>query len=124
MTSKAGIWCIVVIALVTGRTLIGNRRVCAIERIIIVVIDQRRRCPARIGSMTGCTVRRKAQCRMPRVDGLIVIIDVTCLAIRWRACISIGVTTDTIDYQVGARQWKGRLVVIKCPIRTARRVAG
>lgn len=122
MTSEAGIRRIVVVALVTRRTLIGNRRVCSIERVIIVVIDERRRRPSRIRGMTGCAIRRETQGCMSRVDRLIVIIDVTCLAISGCACISICMTTDTVHYQVRACQWEGGLVVIKCAFGTASRV--
>ena len=58
VTTRAGVWRSIVIAVVAARAIIGNARMCAVQRIIIIVCWETRRFPARRGGMAGLAIRR------------------------------------------------------------------
>ena len=77
MTAIAGIWCRVIITVMTRRTIIGNRGMCTVQSIIIVVYRERGRIPARCSRMAHCAIRRNAQRYVVRVGGLVKICRMT-----------------------------------------------
>ena len=79
VTAYTGVGRIVVIAVMTGSTVIGNGRMRAIERIVIVVVGKRCRCPAGLGGVATGTVIAKAQGYVVGVAGLV---EVRCMAAR------------------------------------------
>ena len=67
MAAVAGIRCVVVVAVVAGSTIIGNARMRAVQRIVIVVNGECSRFPARVGGMAHRTIRRNIQGGVIRV---------------------------------------------------------
>ncbi len=70
---------IVVIAVMAGRTIIGNRRMSAKQLIIIIVDREGRRVPIRVGRVAHITVRRYAQSDVVRVRRAV---EIRCMAAR------------------------------------------
>ncbi len=60
MTSETGIGRIIVVAVVTGSTIIGYGSVGAVQGIIIIVIGKGCRHPVGVGGMTGRAIHGKA----------------------------------------------------------------
>ena len=79
VAAYTGVGRIVVIAVVTGSTIIGNGRMRAIERIVVVVVGKRCRRPAGLGGVATGTVIAKAQGYVVGVAGLV---EVRCMAAR------------------------------------------
>ena len=77
VAANTGVGCIVVIAVVTGSTVVGNSRVRPVERIVIVVIGKRSRRPARLGRMATGAVIAKAQ---RYVVGIARLIEISAMA--------------------------------------------
>ena len=73
MTPKTGIWCVVVVSVVAGGTVVGNSRVCAVEWIKIVVDGKGCRRPIRRGGVAACAIRRQIQRHVVWVGTLVVI---------------------------------------------------
>lgn len=57
VAAVACVWGIVVIPVVAGRAVIGNRCVCAINDPVIIVLRESRRRPTGIGSVTLGAIR-------------------------------------------------------------------
>ena len=77
VAAYAGIRRVVVVAVVTSRTVISNTCVRAIEGIVVVVVGKSRRCPAGLGGVAARTVVAEAQRYVVGVAGLIEISTVT-----------------------------------------------
>ena len=73
VAAHAGVGRIVVITVVAGHTVIGNSRMRAIERIVVVVVGKSRRCPAGLGGVAARTVIAEAQRHVVGVAGLVKI---------------------------------------------------
>ena len=73
VTSHTGIRCIVVVAVVTGCTVVGNGCVRSDQLVEVVVYRECGRCPSRIGSVAGFTSRWQVKRRVIRVDTLVVV---------------------------------------------------
>ena len=73
MTSRTGIRCIVIIAVVAGSTIIGNCSVRPVQGIVIIVNRESSRIPAGCCCMTHFTVSRYTERHVIRVGRLIEI---------------------------------------------------
>lgn len=82
MASKTGIRRIVVLPVVTGCAVVGNRGVRAVEGVIVVVNGKSSRCPIRRGGVAACAIGREIQRYVVWVGTLVVIR-------RMAACTSI-----------------------------------
>lgn len=123
MTTRASIWRVGIIAVVAGGTIRRNRRVCAIQRVIIVVNSKGCWRPAGRRMAAG-TIRRERQCRMAGVAALIVIGHMATRTIGRRARVPRCMALRTIYRQVRPRQRKIRFAVVEHIRRVAARVAG
>ncbi len=73
MAAHTGIRRIVVIPIMAGRTIIGNRRVRPINDPIGIVNSKGRRHPVGLGGMTALAIGRNTQCRMIGINTLVEI---------------------------------------------------
>ena len=88
VATKTGVWCIVVISVMAGITVIGNSRVCADNRIETIVIKGRRN-PG-VFRMATLAIRRELRRRVVWIRRLIVGRSVTTKAgIRRIVVISV-----------------------------------
>ena len=77
VTSHAGIGCVVIVAMVTSSTIVGNVGMRTDQGIIIVVNREGSGFPARRRGMAHGTISRNVQQRMFRIEAGIVICLVT-----------------------------------------------
>ncbi len=106
VTAVAGIRCGVIVAVVAIGAVVGDGRVCPVQRIIIVVDRERRRFPARRGRVAHRTIRREVQRYVVWIGGLIEIRAVTAVTSVRRVGESPVVTRIAIagDRNVRARE--------------------
>ena len=76
MTSGTGIWCVVIVTIVAGRTVAGYSRVRTNQLVEVVVYGEGSRCPSCIGGVAGFTTRGQIQRNVAGIDTLCVIIGV------------------------------------------------
>jgi hypothetical protein len=87
MTTGTGVWCIVVITIMTSRAVVGNGCVCSDELIEVIVNGESSWCPSRICGMTCFTGCGQIECQVTWISaGCIVIGMATCAC-----CGQIGV---------------------------------
>lgn len=122
MAACAGVWRIVVTALVTCGAIIRHSGMRPIERIIVVVNGKRRRLPA-IGRVAFRTIRRDGQRRVIWIGGLVIVRCMATCASRGRAGKTRRMAVDTIGRQVCARERECRRIMIKYIGGIARRMA-
>ena len=115
---------IVVIAVVTGGAVIGNSRMCPVERIEIVVVVKARRRPAASSSMTACAIGAKIEGYVVRIVGLTKGRNVAVGTVGGCTRKSGGMALHTICAQVSSGEGERRGVVVKNQIGIARWVAG
>ena len=53
MTTGTGVWCIVVITIMTSRAVVGDGCVCSDELIEVIVNGESGWCPSRLGGVAG-----------------------------------------------------------------------
>jgi len=126
VASDTGIWRIVVIAVVAGRTIIGDGSVSAIQLIVVVVNIESRGLPSGLGGVAAFAVRWQAKISMVWVGCCVVVVRMTSGAGVRRIGIIAVVTSVTVvcNRDMSARHDEV-LVVIEgtwCP--TAFTVAG
>ena len=115
----------VVVREVTGVTVRGSTRipvamalqavsvhVRTLQREARIVVIERTRLPSRLG-MTGRAVRREARSHVIRIRGPVVIGHMTSIAVRWRACIPVGMALDAVHVGVRALERKARAVMVE-----------
>ena len=124
VTAKTLIGRVVVIAVVTGSTIIGNGGMSAVQCIVVVVDGEGSRCPARFGGMAGCTIRWQSQSNVIRIGGLVEIRQVAGVAIGRGSCIAATVAGCAFCNYVCTGQGECRAVVVKHQICIAGGVAG
>jgi hypothetical protein len=126
VTAVAGIRRGVVIAVVASGAVVGDGRVCSVQRIIIVVYRERGRFPAGHGRVAHRTIRREVQCHVVRIGGLIEIRAVTAVTSVWRVGEIAVVTCITIagNRNVRARERINNTVVKRRGRPSCFRVAG
>ena len=61
VASGTGVRCVVVVAIVAGRTVVGDGGVSPVQRIIIIVDGEGGRGPSGIGGMAAGTIHRKSE---------------------------------------------------------------
>jgi len=98
----------------TGQT--GQHRMSAGQRELSLIVIKSCRRPGR-GTVAFRTIMAKTVRDMIRIGYRIIVLLVTGVAIRWRTRISIGVTGDALERQMGAGQRKLCLVVVECSRR-------
>ncbi len=103
MAAVTGIGRIVVIPVVTNGTIVCNRRMCTVQRIIIVVNRESSRRPPRSGRMAHGTIRRDIQIQVFGIGGLVKIRRVTSRALCGRTCVSVRMTLNTVSRQMRTR---------------------
>lgn len=91
MAAIAGGWRVGVIAVVTGRTIVGNGRMGSIQWPVVVVDGEGRRHPLRRGGVTHVAVRGNGQRHVVRVHTGIIGRQVAALATGRRVAV---VATD------------------------------
>ena len=77
VTTIARIGCIIVIAIMTGRTVVGNGSVSPQQLIEVIVNGESRRRPSRVSGMTGFAGNRQIERNVIRIDTLVVVRLVT-----------------------------------------------
>lgn len=77
VTTRTGIGCVLIVTIMTCGAVLGNGNMGPINDPIIIMLGKFCRTPTRICRMTGGTIGRKSQCTMVRIDGLIVIRQMT-----------------------------------------------
>ena len=125
MATGAGIGRVVVVAVVAGRTIIGDRQVPSVQDPVIVMDGEGGRTPSRRRGMAGCTVRWEVECGMVGVGRLVVIRQVASLAGVRGIVIVAGMTSGTVvgDGQVRSIQHP-EVVVVRELGRAPPRVGG
>ena len=123
VAAGTGIRGVVVVAVVTSGTLVGNGCVRPIQLVIIVVDGECSRLPAGSGVAT-CTIRRYSECGMARIGALIVIRRMATRAIGRGAGISGCVAIDAGGRLVRPGQREISIVVIESGAYISCRVAG
>ncbi len=84
MTTYAGIRCIIVVAIVTGSTVVCYSSMSPFQYIEVIMTREGRRTPVRVRRMTGRTVRRQAQAIVIRIRRLVEVCRMAGGTIRWR----------------------------------------
>lgn len=59
MAPRAVIWRVVVVTVVASRTIVGNRCMCPVQRVITIVVVKTGRVPTWLRRVAGGTIRRK-----------------------------------------------------------------
>lgn len=121
VAARTGVRRIIVVAVVAGRTVVGDSRMCAVQRVIIIVDGKNSRRPAG-GRMAGCAIGRYGESRMVWIIALIIIRRMAGRTLRRSAGIPRGVALGTIHPQVRARQREIGLSVVKNIVRISGRV--
>lgn len=96
MAAKTGIGCVVVIILVTGKTVGGNAQVSACQWVIIFMDREGGRLPARLGGVTGFAGVWDANRLVIGVGGLVKQVSMAIAANSGGAGVAIGMTSDAI----------------------------
>ena len=73
MAAVAGVWRVVVIAVVTNSAVVGDGRVGAMQGIVIIMDRERGRLPVRRRSVTHGAIRREVERCVFWIDAAIVI---------------------------------------------------
>ena len=100
VTPCTSIRCTVVIPVVADSTVIGNHRVCPVQRVIVVVDRESGRRPARSRGMAHRAIGRKAQGNVIGVQRQIKIGGMAGRALYGCTCISICMALDAIHRKV------------------------
>ena len=116
MTTHTSIWCVVIIPVVAGYTLIGDHRMRTLKHVIIIVYTKGGRVPVGRRCMTRRTIRRYAERKVIRIGGLIIICRVTCVTIRRCTLKSVRMAIKAINHGVRPGQREVRGIVIKIDI--------
>ena len=124
VAAHTGIGRIVVISIMTSRTIIRNSRMRPVERIIIIVHAKTSRRPARRRCMAARTVRIKPQRYMVGISRLIEIRRVTGRTGRRSTFKTRTVAVQTVDTHMRSREREGGGVVVKNQIGITGRMAG
>lgn len=103
MATCTGIRGGIVIPVMAGSTIVRNSRVCPVQGIKIVVDREARRFPTWRSGMAQGTIRRKAQCLVVGIDGLVKIWGMTSGTFCWCTDITIRMALNTIRRKVRAR---------------------
>ena len=88
MAARTGVGCVIVVAVVAFSAVIGNGRVCAVQRVKIVVVRECRRLPAS-GGMAGGTIHGKPERCMIRISRSIIAVGMTGSTLRWCTRVTI-----------------------------------
>ena len=115
VAAVTGVGRVVVIAVMTGGAVVGNERMRAVQRIIIVVNIECSRRPAGCGGVATRAIRRKVQRHVVRVGALVVIVRVTARAGVGRiVVVAVDVTGITVagNGDVRARE-RIKIVVVE-----------
>ena len=110
---EACIGCIVVVAVVTGSTVIGYSGMSSRYDIIIVVVGKGGRTPPRCRGMARIAICRQTKRRVVWIDGLIKILDVTRRTVIGRTLESAGVALQTGQAIMGPCQDKTGCIMVK-----------
>ncbi len=124
VATRTGVRRIRVVAVVAHGTVVRNRRVCPVQHVIVVVDRERRRRPARLRTVASRTIRRQPEHRMVGIGRLVVVGQVTGVAIQGRTRVPVRVATYARSPQMRPRQRKGRRIVVEHVVRFPRRVTG
>ncbi len=124
VATRTGVRRIRVVAVVAHGTVVRNRRVCPVQHVIVVVDRERRRRPARLRTVASRTIRRQPEHRMVGIGRLVVVGQVTGVAIQGRTRVPVRVATYARSPQMRPRQRKGRRIVVEHVVRIPRRVTG
>ena len=108
VAALAGVWRVVVIALVAVGTLVPNGCVGSGQHIIIVVDGEGGRRPPGVGGVTGVTFCREPKGDVTRVDRLVVIRHVASGTLGWRSCVTGTVAPGTFSGGMGTGQGEAR----------------
>lgn len=123
VATGTGIRRVVVVAIVTSCTIIGNAGVGAVQGVIVVVDGERSRRPAG-RCMAVFTIGRNANCLVVRICTLIVIYRMAGYTFGRSAGETIGMAIDTSSCQVRPGQREVCGVVVKRIIGISGRVTG
>jgi hypothetical protein len=115
---------IVVIAIVTNCTIVGDGGMRTIQCVKTVVVGKTGRIPSWFCRVTGGTVRGKSECVVVGVTGLVEIAGMAESAIRWSARIPCGMALYTFRRGVASGQRECCRIVVEDEIGITRRVAG
>ena len=96
MTSKTRIWGIIIVTIVAGSTIIGNRNMCAGYNVIIIMVGECSRAPARSCSMTCSAIGRYTRRNVIGIERRIKICLVTAYTGIWRIVVIAHMTYGTI----------------------------
>ena len=106
MTTCTGVWCIVVIAVVAGCTVIRDRCVCPDQLIEVIVNGERSWRPSGICGMTCFTGGGQIESQVTRISAVCIIIGMATGAGVGRVCI---VTLVTIVARHGGMRTHNRI---------------
>ena len=123
MTAGTSVGRIVVVAVVAGGAIIGNRGMRAVQRIIVVVYGKSGGLPG-IGGVTARAIRRYSQCGVARVGALVVIRRMTTRTVGGRSGVSGSMAVEAGGRQVRAGQREMRFIMVKGIVFTPRRMTG
>ena len=124
VASGTGAWCIEVIPVMTGCTVIGDQGMGAIQGVEVIVIGEQGRVPVGICGMAGGTIHGESKVVVIRIARLVEILSMAGGALGWCASISCGMTGSAVDSQMAAGEREGGQTVIKDILCIAGRMAG
>ena len=96
VASDTGIWRIVVVAVVAGRTVVGDGSVSAIQLIEIIVNIESCGLPSWLGGVAAFAVRWQAKISMAWVGRCVVVVRMTSGAGVWRIGVVAVMTSVTV----------------------------
>lgn len=113
VATRASIWSVIIIPLVTGRTIVCDRCMCSIQYIVIIVYWEGRRLPVRSRSVAHFTIQWKSKGAVVWIGGSV---EIGCMASGtgvWRIGVISLVTGITIigDGKVRPAEWIDSIVV-------------
>ena len=124
MTAGAGIRGVVVVAVVAGGTITGDRQVRSVQDPEVVVIRELGRTPTGLGGMAGGTIRREVEGLVVRIGCNVPVGHVAGVTIRGCPSIPGGMALDAIGGGMGPGQREAGVAVVKGIIGVAGRMAG
>jgi len=116
MASFTGIGCAGVIAVMANEAVGGNRGMRSSQSIVVVMIRESSRLPARIGSMTGSASGRDRKRHMSGIGRLVVIVDMARSTFGRGTAEAAGMAIQAGSGDVCTCQRKTGIAVIKASL--------
>ena len=111
MATGTGVWCVVVITIVTSRAVVGDGCVCPDKLIEVIVNGESGWCPSRLGGVAGFAGCRQVECQVTWISASCIVIGMATCACCGRIGVVALVTVVTGHGCVRAREWPHGAVI-------------